>query len=547
MTEFLQVTYGAETWAQGSRGRSGSFRGGGLPLIKNLRMLRDGSLVVRPSWFKWGWHVNTAAFKMLSGQSRSEFAVFWPCFYRDDVLSNPIGALALLDTGGLKIFNRDTLAQPVTELFTDTNSVALNQFGFGYIDQIDSYNALAQGALVESQGVGALSGKITSGRSSIAPAFLGGGRSFFYVGSTIHQGRAFYWGFESETVNNTLIRSNRIWFSDSYLYTTFSEDTQFIEVDGEVRGCISIGPNLLIWTVQGNWYVLQGRGNPIRATLHSKGRNRIPGVDDQAARFSDIALFNSADYDITAIIDREGNIDSETLSRFGDPEVKALGTRRSPAAASPQQDALTVPGSVLGEAIHLSRGVWVEEGWTLDRSITDRTVLRSHPERNKEFLALPVEDSGSYDFQIYERETLANTPSLYLDQTGFQPVETVQGELTTPRIWDPDKDVRVVQVTIDCRYWATFGSSNVYDDPAMTVEISDSLTDANNPAVIGPDANMISLLSAPAVGASVRLVATPTGGPLSFASWTEVQIKGIQSFAIEQVMVEYELSSRREH
>lgn len=553
MPAFEQATYGTEVWSRGSRGQAGPFREPGLPLIRNLRMTRDGSLVVRPAWFRWGWDGGSETFLNLVGHAREQSSVFWAGFYRDNVATFNIPAFGLLDSMGTKIFQRDTVTNPLTEKFstTDVNGTAVQQFGFGYIHPVNRYDSMIKDVFVRAQGIGALAGNVSKGGLSLTNTFIPGGNDFLFVGATIHQGRAFYWGPETEVASDTTIRDNRIWYSDPYDYTRFSANTQFFDVDGEVRGAVSIGPNLIIWTVEGNWFMLQGRGDPSRGVLHNKGKNPIPAIDDQPARFKDFAIYNSGNFDLTAIIGDEGDVDTETLARFGSTNLPAntLANRRSPPAASPLQDAITIPSFELAKATHLSRGVWVEEEWTINGiTFDDRTVLRSHSELSEEILAYPADQGGgNYDFQIYTRQTVANEPSSYLNLVSSRPAETVDGTLQLPRIWNPDLDLRIVQVTIDARYWKSTGI--VYDTPKMSVNIETSASSTDHPCIIGPDNNMIANLPIGTFGVpqSVRLVATPTEGTLPMSSWSEVKIEDIRSFAIEQVMVEYELSARRAH
>ncbi len=558
MSEKFQVTYGPETWAKGSRGRGSSFDQEGRAFIENMRVLKDGSLCVRPAWFRWGWHGGAAAFQVLSGYDQTRSHVFYPTRYRSSAVSATTLAdgFVVLDTGGVKVFDRDTVTNPPTVLWSSTSVLGLSKFGIGHVDHIDRHTAFVQGKVIRTEGVGAAAGSITDGVTALATAFMPSGEAYSFVGSTIHQGRAFYWGFVHETTNNTLIRHNRVWYSDTVVandysaYTTFTADTQFFDVDGEVRGAVSIGPNLLIWTVEGNWFILQGRGDPSNATLHTKGRNRIPPLDDQGGRYQEMALFYSADFDTISVVDRDGRIDSATLDRFGAETVANIDVRRSPIAPSPEKDAMTIPTYVLGNAVHFSRGTWVDETWEdLTYYYSDRSTLRSYAEENLEFLTVAIETSlgsGLWDLHVHQREILANTPSKYASGTGTDPDETVDGAIHLPRIWDPDFDVRIMQITVDAKYWKT-ASGDTYDANAMTIEVADTTTGGTNHATtIGPDATQISSLPA-LEGGLIRLVATPTVGTLEFQSWTEVILKDIRSFAVQQIMVEYETSSRRHH
>ena len=556
MPERQQITFGSDTWALGSRGKAGSFRNPGLPMIRNLRMLNNGSLVVRPAWFRWGWFPASESYLNIEGHDSSTYSFFAFHYYRSGVLTQlPQEAVTIMDEGGVKVFDRANITSPLTEFYSDTSldAQAIQQFGFGNLDPLSRYDILLQGNFIRAQGVGANDGAASSGRIAISPAFIPGPSSFAFVGSTFHQGRAFYWGIEFETADGTSIRENRIWYSDPYAYTTFSQSTQYFDVDGEVRGAVSIGPNLIIWTVEGNWFVLQGRGDPARGVKHTKGKHRIPNLDDQPARFGDIALFNSSDFDVVCIIDRDGNIDSETLARFGGPELDVqpptVNTkRRSPPASSPLQDAITVPLQTLGDAIHLSRGVWVEETWDITGiTLIDRDHIRSHSERNQEWFIHPVEPvTDTWEHQLYYRDTIANKPSKYEDVAGSQPAETVDGELWLPRVWDSDFDSRITQVTVDARYWKDTVSSETYDTLNLEMRAVDS-EGATHVMTVGQETTTISGLPDADRGA-VRITATPADDDgLPFVSWTEVQLFNIRSFAIEQVMVEYEITPRRAH
>ena len=545
-------TFGPETWAKGSSGKAGPFNPDGMAYIENLLVAHDGSLVVTHPWYRWGWHANSATYKNLIGfdqttnLSGTNFAMIVPIRYRDQAVSPTVhrDALALVDGGGTKIFDAYIIADPLTTYFEDSTVDARGaiQFGFGFLDYTNRYSALIQGMALKSEGVGALDGSVENGRIALGSRFILSGTSFFYVGSTIHQSRAFYWGFVVDTATGTSMFSNRIWYSDPFDYVNFSEDTQWFEVDGEVRGAVSLGPNLLIWTVEGNWFVIQGRGDPSKATKHHKGQDRILPLDSQAAIYQDVAIFLSEDGYKLVVIDRDGNPDYETLARFGAEDVSTNVGRRWSVSSFPKQEVIIAPGSTLGEAYALYRGAWVNEVWSMGATaFTDRAVHRGFPEANREYLSVPVEVSaGVWEHEVYYRSALTSEPSSYVDSAGTQPASTVQGKIELPRLWHPESDIKILEVTIDVQYWKA-ASDPVYDDVAIEVEVEDSKGDTY-PFTLGPDSTVISGLPAASPG-HVRITATPTAESLPFESWSLVRIQGIQAMAIEQVTVGYEARS----
>lgn len=548
MTELQYVTYGTEVWARGSRGRAGSFSENGYPYIRDMRVRADGSLVVRSPWTRRLWHSGSSTFQDMVGHTTSsDFAVCYMTTHRADVFSSSVVAAVVMDTGGIKVFDTTNITSPLTELESDTLYKAITQYGFGYLDVLGRYQAVAQGVEVKSEGHGLSGAAFDDSRANLVSTFSTASNSILYVGSTIHQGRQFFWGIEYETTLNTRIRHNRIWYSDPYDYDNFTANTQWFEVDGEVRGAISMGPNLLIWTSDGKWFILQGRGDPADATLHSRGRNKIPGLDLQPAVYEDVAMFMSHGHDALCIVDSAGNVDSTSLSRFsvGFPQE----VRRSPALSSPLFGVVTVPSVTLGEAVHLANDVWTEELWDLGSTdMNDRMVLRSRANANTEELFVPVEVStGVWHHRLFARARSSEYPWYYpSDLVGNNvPVETVQGKIHLPRITNPDYDLHVTQITIDARYWQQPSADSIqYDPVAMTVSVADTETTTNHTTVLGPGTDVLSNL-ADGDGKSIRLVASP--GKLPPQSWSEVHLDGIQSMAVEQVMVEYELSARRSH
>jgi len=549
-----QITFDAETWRRGTRG----FLKGNDDLrrayIENMRIHQDGHLYVRPAWFRWGYHA-TGGFQVLSGFDREKESVFWVAQYRNDTHAATSGpALMLFDGGGIKSFNYDIVGDPPTTYWTSTDHNARPVFGAGDIQPIDQYNFFVHGRLIRNEGNSGSNGTIVDGGTPLVGRFITAGQNWDYVASIIHQGRSFWTGVTSVTSDDTNIRGNRIYYSDPVEesdysgYVTFSSNTQYFDVDGEVRGMMSIGANLLFWTQEGHWYILTGRGDPSKGLLHHRGRNQRPATDDNGARFQDYGLFVDHAFSAVCIVNADGVIDSTTLDHLGRPLWLAGEFRRSPICANPRHATITVPQFNLGTAANMTRGVWTNEDWSeISTPFDDRMQIRSFDNLRREYLGIPVDaGGGNWDWEVYWRFVDYKRPSPYVDATGTQPAGTVVGKIFTPRIDDPDLDIAVRQVTIDGRYFKN-SSGSVFDDVAMTVSIQDSESTTNHTCTL--DTNLSTLaadLDADGLGQPFRIVAVPNGA-LPYRSWSEVHLTGLQAVGVERIMVETELSGRRIH
>ncbi len=316
-----------------------------------------------------------------------------------------------------------------------TASDGTNRFITGvdpFISIIDETTFLIDDYLIDLTTVTTGTYSITDVQAAIVSAFsLLAASSRRMKGSCVHQGRAFYWGEHDDTT--PIFLPNRIYYSDAYAYATFSSATQFFDVDGEIQGAVSLGANLLIWTVNGEWFVLQGRGDPANGTLNSLGKGRIPGNLKRPARFDRRGIFLASDITCMASVGEGGGIDDTTLEHIAfsgaSKAYEDSGVNRVAAANSLENAVLQLGDDVNGPtAFHLANGAWTEETWA-DLSWTANAIQARADERNgKEVVAL----YDGTDWRVYLRDIMIDAVQTTTapDSTSYE--ETPDAALRLP-------------------------------------------------------------------------------------------------------------------
>jgi hypothetical protein len=145
------------------------------------------------------------------------------------------------------------------------------------------------------------------------------------------------------------------------------------------------------------------------------------------------------------------------------------------------------------------------------------------PQGNAELLA--IYNDASVDWKVYRRDIEIDAPQT----AGTADDEVVECTVLLPRISEPDSDIRIRKITIDCR---TFHSTDPL--PALAVSVSDG-QNTTTAFTLGP--NSTSLTGVGNVEQSHQLIFT--SAPLSFTHFSDVSIV-FKNIVIENVWVEYE-------
>lgn len=502
MTQYKLITHGPDTWAKGTRGLLNG-HATDKPRIVDARMYRDGSLGPRPRWTLGG----TVDLSGVDGG--------FPGTVRVGPVNDTVSRFMAISTGGVEAYD-ETGAPTVSGTVPGANDWGIA----GPWNEIDTNTYLVGHILIE---VG--SGAITT--QSVANTLYTTFASGIFLNrpplavkqsgySMVHQGRAFYWGLD--LVANT----NRLYYSDPYDYITFSEDglggtTQFFDVDGEVGGCISINSNLFIWTTSGEWFVLQGRGNPANGTLNSIGPGRIPS--NWPARIDNGAVFLASDLTTIVNIGSGGQMDDISLAYLGDRKVPTFEPVIRTTTDSIVNSILVPTTQDTVRSNH--NGVWTEE----DLPFTISTVNSELIANEGAALELFIENPSGSDFDVYYRESMLDAP-----QAGSA-FESPVSKLTLPRVVVPGAQLRIRRVVVDVRTYDTTDPA-----PTLSVEVRDG--DNNTlPMITGPgDTPFAGILDEEA---TYEIVATMD--PPNFTHFSDIEID-FTGLVIERVYVEMELN-----
>lgn len=520
------VRFGAETWAKGDRGRLGA-HASDQGVIQNFRLWDDGALGMRPLW--------DIEFDL--GASFGIDALVVPCRY--DYGFNPDPAaegFLVVDDDQWEFYEWGTATA-----YAEYNSVlTFNGDRYSSVTQIDALHWLIDEFYVTMQGAAPATPKVF-GVADVGAAIdtaFGGGSTFQCEGSTIHQGRAFYFG--QMFSGTTYAAGNRIYYSDDVSllgYNTFSSASQFFDVNGTVRGCASVGANLFIWTEEGYWYMLQGRGDPSLGTLNSLGKARIPARRRWPAILDRKAIFLSSDGEAIVTVSEGGKIDDETLGYLGSTTGPSSYTAVAPSspASSSLSNSIIVPLSDT-TAYHFYNGAWVRESWDNEASVGDDFIHVGIDDINGQETLAVWRGGFIGDWRIYRRPISVDGPSTTAGGTFAEYDEEEANYVGLPRIFNSTNQVRIVKLTLDVRAW---GDGTFYPQAVASIRVTDG-KGVTTTLVQGPESSLMADVGA-VNGESHRLNAYPDSA-LPFTHFSDITFVASRGIAIEAITVEFEVS-----
>lgn len=525
MSRTQVVRFGADTWRKGTRGLTRQPTE--MPRISNMRVWDDGSLGPRPLW------VAEANLPTSIGST----AKLWPCrFSTDSFLSTGTSGFAAVDDGEVSFFRYgDTTAYATvaTTMRAITEGSTLSQCSaFEWL--LGRYHLLMVDSTVAYAPV------VTDVSTAIATRFGTTFSTGVTMGSCVHQGRGYYWAPDQTAGVGTPWRNfNRIYYSDDLTaaapYRTFTSASQYFDIDGRIAGLLSLGPNLLIWTEAGDWFVLQGRGDPSLGTLNALGKNRIPGAKRYPQIYDQVGYFLSSDTQAIVKVSSGGQFEERELAHLG-VSGAALAYNETPPvgmAISSLSNSILAPAFNGGDHRHLYNGVWTTEAW--GTSVFGNFQVGTDDTENREMLFFY--NSGTTRWQYSYRDITNDQPSYSIGGAFAEYTEVEDCELGLPRLFSPTEQVRVRRVIIDAR---TFSSNGTYwPSASMEAWVYDGKDDLHQ-LVLGPASQPLS--GVPNVGHTpIRIVATPSS-TLPFTSFSDVELLAMKGIAIESVTVEFEIS-----
>lgn len=487
-TSFLD--YGPETWTKGDRGQL-SAHATDKPGLVNVRVYPDGSLGPRQMW-------DSVAFSTDTGNSGASFLPF--------NYGGSTPGFVECGLGQPKFYELDG-----TELAEASPTNARDFSARLYMSTIDDENFLVNEFLFNMQSTPTLPKLfyVTDTKTALDSTFMTGLSAVSIQGSTVHDGRAFYFGNENTGVSS--INFDTIWYSDPYDYGAFASATQFFRVDGRVQGVQSVGSHLYIWTSEGNWYSLQGRGDPAKGTLTKLGLGRVPPFGRNMNVLDSTAIFLDTSKVTLSLLTTDGTVDDTSVAYLGDASLtgsdlsahaheSVVNSRRNTAILSLDNNT----------ARSLYNGVWTTE--TNNLGVAGTVAKFSHT------LAIPGADTEALlryeatDWDLYTRPT-----EVYEVYDGSARTEEASSVLTLPRIVDPGMHVSIKSLIID--YETTTGQT-----PSLSANWTGSInTTAGSSTDVQVDAE------------SQLVVSFPVGARQSFA---DIEIT-FQHLAIQRVRVEY--------
>ena len=524
MSENQIVRFGPETWRKGHRGKLLP-HATDKPFLENLQQWTNGHLGPRP----W-WQDTPVQLSALITQNARIIGANYS--YGQTGGQGEPGILAVGSSEVEFYRESDNYATVYANNATGVPNVHKNS----WVTQIDTFNWLVHDSLVLSAGPAPAVPKtitVTSLATAVDSRF-GGGAAIQTVGSTVHQGRSFIWG--GMLSGSTVSAENRIYYSDAYAYTTFTSATQFFDVDGSVQGCMSLGSNLVIWTQEGRWYVLQGRGDPSLGTLNFVGFQRIPPPDMQPAHQDGSGVFLSADGNAICQVNGSGAVDDTSLLYLG-PNANPGGYIDLRDIPSPESSSLynfTMVPTSNTEMLVQYEGVWYREKNVV--AVFDDHQRGIQPQTGR--LLLMEWNTATSRWDVFFR-----TPVLTgLDEdslgnafvAGFY--ETSAAQLYLPRLSDPTKQIRVKRIVIDGQTWS--GNGLFSPGAAVSVVVYDG-KEGDATMVLGPESTP--LASQPSRVAPVRIVATPPD-MMPYTSFSDIKLENMKGIAIQTITVEVEIS-----
>jgi hypothetical protein len=519
VSETKYAAYGVDDWMKGDRGTAHPSNTDKAKMV-NVRVYRDGSLGPRPRW-EFDGSTNTG-----TGVN----ARIWPARYRYGGGFSPgVSGFVVVGVGVLDFYEwGNTVDRPYAE-YTGLDSPAASLES--QHTRIDETRWVIGGQLIDLAGPSPATPKtiaLTEISATIDPAFAGSD-NVYIRGAAQHQGRTFYWG--SIFSGTSYSARNRLWYSDPYAPVTFSSATQYIDFDGgTIEGALSLGANLFVWTSAAEWFVIQGRGNPADATVNAIGPGRRPLLGRPPARLDNTALFFSSDLLALIVLTEDGSMDEVVLGHLGARtatpsfEVLSAVTWLAPAADGEINAVILTMEGANARSMH--NGVWTTEDWNIaqDSTFPNSEQVGVCPQGNAEMLATYRHPSGG-TWDVYIRESVIDKPQL----AGSGSDETFVCTLGLPRMIEPNSNLRVRSVTIDCRTWSATNPL-----PSLAVSVADG-NNATTAFTTGP--NSSSLASVGEGEQSHQFIFT--SAPLPFSQFSDITIT-FNGLVIENVLVEFE-------
>ena len=537
-------TFGPTTWVLGDRGLLEPHATSQAKLI-NLRVHPNGYLVPRQPWQDGDISFFSADFPAATTSFQAGWYDIGDGSYTTGVLAVSPTDISFQTLDGTQIAAKNGVGGLPTTMVKNAWTWKAEGHQWGFNEWILTLKVPGTNIVPYVDTVDA--------KTDLLATIFGGLNSIEVYGSVLHQSRAFYWGAYVETSNvfdyagsaaleatTSRTRKNELWYSDPNDYGTFTDETQFLRFDFDIAGAFSIGSSLFVWGDNGDWWVLQGRGDPEDGTFNYLGRFRIPAIGQQPVLMGDTGIFISSD-DLTIVtFNEQGEFDQTGQQIYG---LDNTATRYASSADMTQQTSSSVMNTVLiGDSqarnngvIHRHRwnGIWTEENWdTLPiTAITEDYEILSLPEENMEILL--VRNFGTGNWEAFQRSASVD---IHVASSN-DPYETdMTSEIHLPLIVDPSDMVRVERVVIDI----TASNPSGVNDPTASVAVTMG-SNIDHAFQMGPitaiDQDILDG-SATEPPPLTRLEFTPTGMQ-PFTHRAEVKITDMRYVSVEQVTVHY--------
>ena len=545
--------FGAETWSKGTEGRLNQVASHGRAQIIDARYTKRGSLAPRPPWHRYGVSTSGQFPVVISTETLSDLVTFYVGKYKADVLAIPKSCLVVVEPERITVYELPKWPTSAT-LPIIANEVVLlagagDKFGHGHITPIGDTEVLVNTThilLREDPDTGDAITAIT-GLGNLAAAFTDPSNAVIINGSTVHAGRAYYFGewYTSDGEWRHLHAPGRVVYSDPFDYTTFSSSDQYFDVDGEIAGMGAVGSNLFLWTKDGSWYVQQGQGDPDTSPLYNLGKFRINNREQQVGVLNNSLIFEPSDGRTICTIGADAAMDETTLGHLNQNQVSYLSD--GPPIdeidlSRPCINPITDTATVISQGPYLTNhtnGVWTYD--TRPDWWDGRVAMLPDPVTGFEWAVVPVDiGGGDWVHHLYRRYAeYDKTGWMYQDRDYH---EEVSAYVKLPRLDAPGHaNIRVTAVTIDVGISSyTPAGVNRYHDPTMTVQVT--TPSGTNTLISNTPVEDYTDLP---VDMQARLRFTPNG-VLPFNHFAEIVLHFI-SMEVFKVSVEYEIQDRRDY
>lgn len=388
---------------------------------------------------------------------------------------------------------------------------------------------------------------------------------------TIHQGRKYWYGTNTASdIPPGEGRRNRVYYSNPNAYRTFSSSSQFFDVDGEIEGMYSLGSALYIWTREGRWFMLLGRGNPADATLVSLGVQKIPLRTDSVVVHDGSLMFIPADRTgIVRVTDEgfdEGSLRHLAPSRFSRGD-DATGFYTNQGISAHQWDFVSLgfthgPGPPVDEFYTGVRAYtkygeyWVNEEYFNGVGRAERQNMAVDEINGVVYFADSTNLNAQTYVRLYSRDIYLGRPSRSSDRWSddleqsidlFGPgvsATTHGGIIGLPRITtEIYGTMRPVKVAVDARYWKKVTNNvNDYATPRMLCRVRDS---DGNTHTLSSDTFFWDPAALPDTDDNGLPFRLHFSGNLPLTRWVEIWLEEIRSIAVETVHVDIDHRSGR--